>query len=453
MKKYLFGKATFIIAFGLLLLMQGCKDKEERNVEKGITGITGITKGSVDLAIPPGTPPDEIWRYGLGFPFQVAPGMAGLFVNIRKDGAGSIDFEIGTDVILFDDLANISADNAIEVSRYERGTHEGLGETVTRKGPVIGGFVPLGAKQPDGSDHPHAGTGFGMCWAIVHQLDQHGRFGYLDIIERYDELFQFAYDGRDFKILKKERVKTDTLLTGWNLLGNFITNAIPDGQDFLHVIATKIGDIVVSGVTRWKYGENGWRPVSFVPVTGNEATWTEPSLIRDVDGSLLLSARSFCNSSHDAPAAFDIAVWRSTDNGQTWQQIIYRKKCRSASPVSIDQAADGTPFIAANFPPLMRRRDILCYWPLNADRTDLGELTIARDARGEFGPAPSGSWWRIDHPTSAIVQLADGAWHSLLVYRIVDNGEIEGDAGPTPQTGCYIEEVFSRGEPIPTWRF
>jgi len=51
------------------------------------------------------------------------------------------------------------------------------------------------------------------------------------------------------------------------------------------------------------------------------------------------------------------------------------------------------------------------------------------------------------------VQLKDGAWHSLLVYRIVDNGEIEGDAGPPPHTGCYVEEILSSGEAIPMWRF
>ena len=461
MKKHLFGKVTFIIAFGLSLIMQGCKDKEERNEEKGITGITGITKGSVDLAIPPGTPPDEVWRYGLGFPFQVAPGMAGLFVNIRKEGAGSIDFEIGTDVILFNDLENISAANAIELSRYEKETHENLGETITIKGPVVGGFVPLGAKLSDGSDHPHAGTGFGMCWAITHVLDQDGKFDYLSYKERNEDLFQFAYDGENFQILKKERVKTDTLLPDWNLAGSFITNAIPDGSDLLFVMGArrKTGDKMISGVTRWRHGSDGWRPISFVPVAqrrdNDKGKWKdggEPSLIRDMDGSLLFSARSAFNPP-DTTAGFDIAIWRSMDNGQNWKQVIYRKECRSRSPISIDQAVDGTPFIVANYPPLMRRRDILCYWPLNAGRTDLGELKIVRDARGEFGPAPSGSWWRIDHPTSANVQLADRKWHSVLVYRIVDNGEIEGDADPTPQTGCYIEEVYSRGEPIPTWSF
>ena len=406
----------------------------------------------MDIAVPPGTPSDEVWRYGLGFPFQVAPRLAGLFCNIRKEGTDDIDFEIGSDVILFDDLADIRADRAIPLSRYEMDVRPVIGNTVTRKGPVLGGFVPFGAKLEDGSPHPHAGTGFGMCWAIVHALDQNGNFDYRDYIERYAELFQFAYDGKDFKVLNKERVDSETLLSDWKLVGNFITNAIHDGRDLLYVMVAKTRDIVVAGVTRWQYGENRWRPVSFVPVTGNEATWSEPSLIRDVDGSLLLSARS-SYSPPDSTIAFDIAVWRSTDNGRTWKQVIYRNKCRSRSPVSINQAADGTAFMVANLPPLMRRRDILGYWPVNTSRTDLEELCIARDARGQFGPAPSGSWWRIDHPTSAIVRLADGKWHSVLVYRIVDNGEVEGDADPTPQTGCYLEEVLCKGRAIPVWQF
>ena len=92
-------------------------------------------------------------------------------------------------------------------------------------------------------------------------------------------------------------------------------------------------------------------------------------------------------------------------------------------------------------------------WPLNADRTELGELYIARDARGQFGPAPSGSWWRVDHPISSVLQLADGEWHGVLTYHIVDNGEVEGFGSPTPQTGGYIEEILSKGKAIPIWAF
>ena len=75
--------------------------------------MTGITKGPAALSIVPNTPPEELWRYGLGFPFQVAPRKAGLFCNIRRDGTNSIDLEVGSDVVLFDDPADINASNAI----------------------------------------------------------------------------------------------------------------------------------------------------------------------------------------------------------------------------------------------------------------------------------------------------------------------------------------------------
>ncbi len=409
-------------------------------------GITGITKGRVALTIPPDTPSDEVWRYGLGFPFQVAPKKAGLFCNIRRDGTHSIDLEIGSDVVLFDDLEDICAGNAMVLSRYEMGK-----SFIVRKGPVLGGFVPLGAKLADGAPRPQAGTGFGLAMGARHELDETGNYDYRSGTERYAELFQFGYDGKDFKILQREYVKVESLLSDWDLAGNFVTNAIPDGRDLLYVMVAKVGELRVSGVSRWQHGADGWRPVSFVPVTGNQAPWGEPSLIRDGNGDLLLSARSDCSVLPGI--AFDAAVWRSTDNGETWEQVIYRKDCRSRSPVSINQAADGTPFVAANLPPHDRTREVLCYWPLNQSRTDFEECRIARDAPAEFGPAPSGSWWRIDHPNSAIVRLADGAWHSLLAYRIVDNGEVEGDADPPPQTGCYVEEVLSSGESIPTWNF
>ncbi|MFH1007715.1 MAG: sialidase family protein, partial [Candidatus Latescibacterota bacterium] len=302
--------------------------------------------------------------------------------------------------------------------------------------------------------HPHAGTGFGISQALSHTLDESGRFDYREHNDRYCELFQFAYNGETFTITHKERVHIETLFSECAFSGLALSNAISDGEDLLFCMTAKGDPTAVDGVTRWRKGKCGWRPISFVPVTDNRAgdlgAWVcggEASMIRDADGSLLFSARS------SGAANFDAAVWRSADDGETWKQVIYRKDCRSRSPVSINQAADGTPFVAANLPPLERTREVLCYWPLNETRTDFKECRIARDLPSEFGPAPSGSWWRIDHPTSAIVQLSDGAWHSLLAYRIVDNGEIESDAGPPPQTGCYVEEVFSGGEAIPAWRF
>ncbi len=56
---------------------------------------------------------------------------------------------------------------------------------------------------------------------------------------------------------------------------------------------------------RWRFLDAEWRPVAFTLVAGNDKSY-EPSLVRDVDGSLLYLARKDGN---------DIIVWRSPDNG------------------------------------------------------------------------------------------------------------------------------------------
>lgn len=426
------------------------KAYQEKVVERSV-GLTGVTRGPADLIAPPSAPEDEVWRYGLGFPMQIGPTEAALLTNIRMIGSGNIDFEIGTDVVLFDDLDKISTKTAIPISRWSQGVDPEHGNIIVRKGPVIAGFVPYGALREDGSSHPHAGTGFGIGWAISHKVDVGGKFEYTEFIERYAMQYQFAYDGEQFSVLEEKRIDASKLLPDWNLVGNFVTNGIPDGDDLLYVMIARKDGIAVAGYTRWQHGSSGWHPVSFTPVTGFDVTWSEPSLIREADGSLAFSARSYDLAR--PVLAFDIGVWRSIDNGETWKQVIHEKNRRARSPVSINRTADGTPFVAANTPPLRRTREVLSIWPLDESRTKLEGRITARDAKAEFGPAPSGSWWRIDHPTSAVIRLADGRWHSILSYRIVDNGEVEGNAPPAPQTGCYVEEVFSVGPPVPVWTF
>ena len=99
-------------------------------------------------------------------------------------------------------------------------------------------------------------------------------------------------------------------------------------------------------------------------------------------------------------------------------------------------------------------RETLCAWPLNAERNKLETPLVVRDSRAEFGPPPDGSYWIADHPTGATIQLADGAWHSLLGYRIVTRGDTSVyGSDPTAQTGAYLEEVESMGNAIPSWDF
>ena len=424
----------------LLFLIQGFG-----NIVKGqeTDGITGITKGSVDLTNPPDPFLGIPCHYSVGWPIQIAPRKAALVVGRFLSGTGNIDFIDGSDLIIFDDLANISSDKPIPLTRNVRLPGD---STFIYKGYPIGGFVPYGAKQKDGSAHPYAGTGFGLSGTSVREIDESGHFDYQKSLEVYYELFQFAYDEKGFRIIKKERVEKN-LFPGWAFSHLGVSSAIPDGNDLIVGMTTISENLAVSGIARWRHKEDGWRPVSFIPVTGYKDSWGEASLIRDINGNLLFSARGSGNEN------FNVAVWRSLDNGETWKQVIYQKDFHARSPISLNRAADGTPYIAANLFPRNRTREILCLWPLNADRTELGELYIARDARGQFGPAPSGSWWRVDHPISSVLRLADGKWHGILTYHIVDNGEVEGFGPLTPQTGCYIEEILSKGKAIPIWDF
>ncbi len=98
-------------------------------------------------------------------------------------------------------------------------------------------------------------------------------------------------------------------------------------------------------------------------------------------------------------------------------------------------------------------RKTLGIWPLNEDRTGLVTPIVARDCRGEWGPPPGGTTWRIDHPSAMTVQLSDGRWHNILGTRVLEFGEITHAMDPTPRTGAYLEEVISAGEPIPIWKF
>ncbi|MEA3477948.1 MAG: hypothetical protein U9R60_07200 [Bacteroidota bacterium] len=190
----------FAVVVTLSFLLQGFGNIA---VGQEVSGITGITKGSVDLTIPPDPFLGRACRYEIGWPIQVAPRKAALVVSRMISGTGNIDFIDGADLILFDDLANISSDKPIPLTRNIRLPGD---STFINKGTPTGGFVPFGAKQKDGSAHPYAGTGFGLSSSSVREIDASGHFDYQKSLDTYYELFQFAYDENGFRIIKNERV-------------------------------------------------------------------------------------------------------------------------------------------------------------------------------------------------------------------------------------------------------
>ena len=140
------------------------------NVVEGqeIAGITGITKGSADLTTLPDPFLGKAGHQTGGWLIQVAPRKAALLSGRFLTGTGSIDFVDGGDLILFDDLDSIGSGEVIPLTRNARLPGD---STIVIRGFPVGGFVPFGAKQEDGSAHPHAGTGFGLSYNSVKEID------------------------------------------------------------------------------------------------------------------------------------------------------------------------------------------------------------------------------------------------------------------------------------------
>ena len=454
-------------------------------------GVTGVTREGPDIRRPPSTPPGQSWRYGYPFPFQIAPRKAAAFVSLRiRNGVLSPvagDLKIGVDVFLFDKISNLGRPQVIEITR----NHEQANPHSTPPGQAAVmvkhiarcGFVPRGAKRPDGSLHPHAGGGFALSQAIAWRPSTttkpayglspfRGREQYVQL-----EVHQLAYDGQTFRVVKTERRLPDEMLSGWKISGGGLKNAIPDGDDLLlAMVGSRPGGPRGPGVLRWRRQANAWRPESFVQVVGDGSS--EPSLVRDVDGSLL-----FCARGPRFQTGNDIRVWRSADDGQTWKKVIHVTGGIGDGPITINRAVDGTPFILASLYQVLMHplalqtpsgqkikpktaivdkqgrvraggwlRNALYLWPLDPERTGLEAPLPVRDCHAEFGRAPAGSVWRADHAQGGVVRLADGKWHSVIGYRILEDVEAQ-DLPVPPQTGGYLEEVLSSGAPRPEWSF
>ena len=409
-------------------------------------GIANITKGPPALTMPTNAPAGEMRWYGLGFAFQVAPGKAGLLCNRHIDDAG--DHEDGVDLFLFDSLEAIKPEDAIRVSRNESQVNPKSGQReLATKYPMQGGFVPLGARRADGSPHPHAGTGFGICTIITHSLSG-------ATLKRYLQLHQFSFDGHNFRthaatpVWDAGSLRVDNSVWMIEKLG--MSMAIPDGDDLLYPAVASNGKSESCGVSRWQRHDGTWKPVAFWPVI---QSGMEPTLCRDVDGSLLFCVRGAGSAGEFAtkkPNA--IRVWRSTDDAQTWKLIVDEPDQVGFNPISINRALDGTPYVVSNVMKEDRSysREVLALWPLNKQRRGLVARRIVRDGPGEFGQPPTGRTWKLDHPTSATLQLRDGKWHHVLIYR---GKEDPTSRRPIPQAGSYMEEVTSTGPPLPPWSF
>lgn len=457
--------------------------------------------------------------YQLAFPFQISPTEAGIALNIRCSGVKTIDLELGNDLLILDHLGAIDPQRIQSLNRSDVAPHPRSEKpTMFARYPLIGGFVPFGALREDGTPHPHAGTGFGAGQIVGFPADQivDNECEYKDA-ELYQyhglEIQQYSYDGSDFSIRKSNFDDGHHLLQGYYLRHPGLSPAIPDGDDLLQPWCGGCNNKMSCGVLRWRCIDNEWRAVEFTPVTihddvpeaGEEdpqwryvdnewqleitpaasgdapsrhaaddqeytpselaSPYTEPSMVRDMDGSLLFTARAQGTQPY-APGplkAEKVCIWRSADGGYSWTKILHTPHVRALTPMTLNRALDGTIYLAANpartTNSLGQRlgsivmRETLMVWPLSDDRRTLLEPIMVRDCPKEFSKPPHGSFWRIDHPVGLTVRLSDNQWHHILTFRGLEHNECDSDATVTPFTGAYIEEVYSTGKPAPLWMF
>ncbi|MFH1569567.1 MAG: hypothetical protein ABIL09_16340 [Gemmatimonadota bacterium] len=423
--------------------------------------LIGVTHRGRRLWRVPSPPPDEEWVYQLAIPFQLSPTELGLAVNVRRGSVRTVDLEVGSDLVILDRLEPDGGERAAPLNRAHLGPHPRTGRSVLfARYPVVGGFVPVGARRADGSPHPHAGTGFGLSQVIAFPTDRTvGGHWELPEEEQYHalEVQQYRYDGARFEVVTAEMVPVDDWLPGWRRAAPGLCAAIPDGGDLLQAVSAARGDGPGgTGVLRWQRRGTAWQPDGYTPVTPADISY-EPTLVRDRDGALLFTARG------GGPEQDAIRLWRSTDGGHAWERILHLPGRRSETPVSLNCAADGSLYVAGS--PArevdsrgralssVEMREMLLLWPLADDRHGLQEPLVARDCLAEFGPAAAGSIWRADHPVGLTARLADGQWHHVLCYRVLDREECVGDRAVTPRTGTYVEEVFSDGAAAEMWRF
>jgi len=454
--------------------------------------ITEIKPGKLILTIPPDRPPCGSLRYALGFPFQAGPRTCGLMVMRMTEETPNYGFLDGTDVILLDELKPPHPSQIFVASRSEIENNDAdKTQRLLLRSPLLGGFVPLGALRADGTPHPYAGTGFGLAQA--HRFSfRDGRFSWGDP-GRVDlnEIFQFSYDGKTFTSKSSElRSQNDEASlrigdTGWSILVSGLTNAIPDGDDLLFaVMAARVdGTAVGIGIIRWVFRQGTWQAVGYDPVVTTSGPvpqgpnpkercpWMEPSLARANDNSLFFSARgadSF-QQEGDVGQGYGMSVWHSVKAGE-WNLVLDEPKTRLNSPVTVNVATDGSPYLVSNpYDPAFvpettqtgRGREKLVLWPLAAEGTKLAPFRLVRNCLTEFGQPPtpidSGAIpenWMADHPNGVTVRLKDGHWHHLLAYRICHSPRyIPSGAKPSPHSGCYIDEIISQGPAQPAWRF
>jgi hypothetical protein len=368
---------------------------------------------------PAGT--SKVVSYEVGSLFQLDTERVLLVVSMREQGG--LDFAVGNDGFIFQNLSDIAPERAIPINRLDPNYRfkSGKGSGVLAKFGPIGAFVPLGAKLENGNPHPGAGSGFLLSACAAYPPDRSKQLPDGDV---FLEFLQLKWEKGELTVTKSELPDPFQ-----QKLKNVGFNCLPKGRGFLCPLVSDDGIIVVD----FEFGEGQWNPTAkgkpFSTVKGEGEEEVEPCLCKTEEGYLIYT-RCYTADDHDRRGR----VYRSID-GLDYYFIFDHWNWNV--PQVLNQGLDGSLYLLTNPGPGHLRNPLLAYALQGIKFVD---PIIIHDEK-EIGDDKDKEIPFLDH---AIAQNAflNGRWRHLVCYRVCDRRETNGEgAPPTPQTGLYLAEL------------
>ncbi len=411
-------------------------DTTKSEVEPGITGyspVRVIRHGKVLGRM--ANPPKEALRpavYEVGHIYQLDRERCFMVASIREEGGH--DFEIGNDAFVFSRLEDIDEQNAIPINRYDVNYKlKSNGKpAVQGRFPTLGGFVPIGAKLPDGKPHPAAGTGFLFSGTLTFLPDRSNGHPEAGRNDRDIEFIQIKADGRSIKVSKRELIFQ---LAGVSVGRVGLSNCAPQDAGFLCPFAADDGTYVV--VIRLDYDGKEWKASKagkpFLNAKAPEV-WKQNRVYRwlETEASIQNTGSGFLVYTR----GYDVKgrVYSSKD-GLNFTFVFDHYNYNS--PQTLNQGLDGSLYQISNPGPGLLRNPLYAY-PLRGKH--FMEPWVVHDERRvrSYPNEPDSPF--CDHAVGQNVFL-EGRWRHFVCYRVIGLHETDGKGAPAgPRSGVYVIE-------------
>ena len=408
----------------------------------------------------------------VGSCFQVTRELAAFVVNVRCFGKQTCDFELGNDIYLFDSFETLGESEPLTFLRSFTDRHPDDGSEVVFSrydGQVA--FVPVGATLPDGTPHPHAGTGFCLGTAIALPANAQGAASvdvYRGNLGWFLILTQLAWQDDTLIQTNRQILRPTDFMPGANDSG--LGAPVFDGADILIPFSMVKPAPYGLGLLRMQRLADGqWHPGTFEmiapekgdnpplfskPTPGDGLSGCEGSAARLADGQVVFTCREWGPKpwSPEPLEASRMRLWKGCPGVTPFRQVQERAFFHTLSPITVGATWEGEPYLLANaysrtdwkgaaVPSLDIREKLLLY-PLAGENLAPAEPLLLCDVVNDFGePGPETGGWFADHPMGWRLQL-QGKQRNFVTWRVFHVRETKG-VTPSEFSAAWIAEIFS----------